>query len=249
MELFMVVRHREIDFASGALVFPGGSVDKHDRDERVRAITRGSDGLDDNTLALQVAAVREAFEECGVLLARKSGQSGIVAGDHASSLGEKYRKDLEAGNLGIAEMAVAEDLELAIDQLSYFAHWITPSHAPKRFDTHFFIAEAPEGHDLSHDGREAVDSIWITPDAAIKGADDGTYTIVTATRLNIQKIGRSSTPAEARATADASPVVTVQPDVTVTETGRILRIPIEAGYGFSEIDASHIPSASDKPKR
>ncbi len=234
LEIFMVVRHHEIDFASGALVFPGGSLDPGDRDPRLRGLCDGADQLDDDQLAVRVAATREAFEECGVLLLRSPASGRIVDGARAAALGETYRKPLEANEIGMADVAEAEGLRLALDEMTHFAHWITPVHLPKRFDTHFFLARAPDDHDLAHDGSEAVDSVWINPARALEEADAGKRTLIFATRLNLERVGRSNTVCEALDRTRQDPIVPVMPEVTKTETGRILRIPIEAGYGKSE---------------
>lgn len=234
LEIFMVVRHHQIDFASGALVFPGGSLDPSDRDPRLRALSDGADGIDDNELAVRVAAAREAFEECGVLLMRTSATGAMVDGARTAALGVKYREPLDRNDIGMADVAEAEGLRLALDELSHFAHWITPIRLPKRFDTHFYLARAPHDHDLAHDGSEAVDSVWINPNRALQEADEGKRTLIFATRLNLERIGRSRTVAEAIERTRHDPIVTVLPEIEKTETGRILRIPIEAGYGKSE---------------
>ena len=235
LELFMVVRHHQIDFASGALVFPGGSADRTDSDPRLRALADGVADVDDAMLAVMVAAAREAFEECGVLYARPVGSDALIGGAEAEALGERYRKGLEAGELGMADIAETEGLRLALDRLTHFAHWITPPHMPKRFDTHFFLAEAPTDHILAHDGHESVDSVWISPAQACAEADAGQRTVIFPTRLNIEKVGRSFTVAEAVDRALAEPVVTVLPESEKAEGGRIMRIPMEAGYGAAEL--------------
>lgn len=244
MELFMVVRHHQIDFASGALVFPGGSADPSDRDPRLRGLSDGVEHIDDAMLTVLVAAAREAFEECGVLFARAG--DDLVDGARADALGEMYRTDLEAGKLGLADIAEAEGLRLALDRLTHFAHWITPPHMPKRFDTHFFLAEAPGDHVLAHDGHESVDSVWITPTQVCAEADAGKRTVIFPTRLNIEKVGRSPTVAAAIAAAVAAPVVTVLPVTEKAEGGRIMRIPIEAGYGAAEL---HVAGGAGKAAR
>ncbi len=235
LELFMVVRHHQIDFASGALVFPGGSVDPTDSDPRLRALSEGVDDISDKALAVRVAAARESFEECGVLFARTERGGPLIDGARAAALGETYRKPLEAGEIGMADIAEREGLVLALDRLVHFAHWITPPHMPKRFDTHFYLAEAPGDHVLAHDGSESVDSIWVTPTQACEDADAGKLTVIFPTRLNVEKVGRSATVAEAVAAARAEPVVTVMPETEMVEGGRIMRIPLEAGYGAAEL--------------
>lgn len=233
LEVFMVVRHRKIEFASGAIVFPGGSLDASDRDPRLPALSDGADGLDEATLALRVAAAREAFEECGVLLARDPATGNLVDGKRAAKLGDLYRARLEADEIGMADVAEAEGLRLALDQLVRYAHWVTPVHMHKRFDTHFFLAPAPDDHDLTHDGNEAVDSVWLSPAQALAEAADGRRTMIFATRLNLERLDRCNNVADAMARAcdDEAGIVTVCPAMTMTETGRLLTIPVEAGYG------------------
>ena len=91
----------------------------------------------------------------------------------------------------------------------HHAHWITPAHMPKRYDTQFFLAEAPAAHVAVHDGHESVDSIWITPQDALTGTDEGRYKLVFATQMNLNKLARHATAADAMAAACAEPVVTV----------------------------------------
>ena len=234
IEVFMVVRHHRIDFATGALVFPGGKVEDADRDPRLRQRCRGGEDLSDAALAIRVACVREAFEEAGVLLARERGGGEYVGPDRLAAIAERWRLALEQDRAAMAEMAEAEDLEFATDALTRFAHWVTPEHMPKRFDTHFYLAEAPPAQVAAHDGRESVDSVWISRDALLKGQAEGRYTVLFPTRLNMEKLARSRTVAEACAAAAAAPVVPVLPEVEFVEGGRIMRIPEDAGYGRSE---------------
>lgn len=244
LEVFMVVRHHEIDFASGALVFPGGSVDEADHDPRLRARCADCNGLEGVEVAFRVAAVREAFEECGVLLARPAGGDVLVGPARLREIEACYRQALERGKTTMVEMVEREDLVIATDLLVPFAHWITPTLMPKRFDTVFFLAAAPEDHIAIHDGRESVDSVWTTPADACREADAGRRTVIFPTRVNIEKLGRSRTTEEALATARASRVVSVLPEVEKTPQGRIMRIPAEADYGFTEVHVAGSPGAS-----
>ena len=133
------------------------------------------------------------------------------------------------------DLAVREDLTLACDLMVPFARWITPARSPKRFDTWFFLAPVPEGQSGSHDRVESVDSLWISPDAALKAAADQTYNIVFATRCNLAKVGRGATVVEALENAKREQIVSVEPDVTILDDKRVsFKIPLEAGYGFEE---------------
>ncbi len=233
MEVFMVVRHHEIDFASGALVFPGGKADQPDFDPRLQAHLDGADS-DPDRRAIQVAAIREAFEECGILLARGEGQPDMLSGQRLASLAP-YRLQLQARDLTMLEFLQRENLRLACDRLTHFAHWITPENLPKRFDTHFFLAIAPKDHLAVHDGHESVDSVWIRPADALADGESGKRTVIFPTLRNIAKLGASATCQAAIAAAAKSPAVSVLPRIEKRADGTYLCIPVEAGYDISEM--------------
>ena len=239
LEVFMVVRHHAIDFASGALVFPGGRVEDSDH-----AFAAAIGAEDIAATAFRLAAIRETFEECGVLLARPRGSDALIGADELRLVEDEHRAKLNAGAIGFDAILSAHALHPATDQLVHYAHWITPAHQPKRYDTQFFLAEAPAEHIAVHDGHESVDSIWITPQAALDGTGAGRFKLVFATQMNLIKLARHATVAEAMANARASTVVTVQPRATKLDaTRRKLLIPIEAGYGGSEFIVD-LPPAS-----
>lgn len=227
LETFMVVRHHQIDFASGALVFPGGKVD--DGDYQVRDFCDGVEEADDTQVAMMAGAIREAFEECGILLAREANQQTLVSGEKLKTL-EHYRDPLNSGEVELKDFLEKEQLRLACDKLQHFAHWITPEMLPKRFDTHFYLALAPDDHLAIHDGHESVDSIWISPDNAIKGNADGTYTIIFPTRVNVELLGESATVAEALQDARNREVISILPWPEQRDDGNYICIPEGAGY-------------------
>jgi 8-oxo-dGTP pyrophosphatase MutT (NUDIX family) len=220
LEVFMVVRHHEIDFASGALVFPGGRMEVADA-ELAPEGAPFADGLDGTARALRIAAIREAFEECGVLLARPAGEERFVPAERASALDR---------SAPFAGLMARERLLPATDALVPFARWITPAFLPKRFDTHFFLALAPPDHALAHDGRETVDSLWIAPRDALEGKSER-FKLLFPTERNLWKLARHTDGVSALAAARAAPVVTVLPERIEVDGGPGLRIPPEAGYG------------------
>lgn len=232
MEVFMVVRHHQIDFASGALVFPGGKADPQDFDEALLPHIEGA-SADADMRAIQVSAIREAFEECGVLLAREQGSQSIISADRLAKL-EHYREPLNSGAVALLDFLRDEQLVLACDTLVHFAHWITPEMMPKRFDTHFYLAMAPADHVALHDGYESVDSVWIKPADALAEAEAGTKTVIFPTLRNIEMLAESSTPEQAIADAHARTIVPVLPWMERREDATYLRIPEEAGYTISE---------------
>jgi 8-oxo-dGTP pyrophosphatase MutT (NUDIX family) len=227
LEVFMVKRHHQIDFISGALVFPGGKVDRSDSEAGLSEFSDGAVGWNESLRALGTAAIREAFEESGILLARDSATGDFVHESRLSML-EPYRQALEKHETTLLELLRKERLRLALDQLVRFAHWITPDHMPKRFDTHFFIAPSPVGHAGRHDGRESVDSVWIGPEQAI--ADRKTWNVVFPTKLNLMKLARSRTVADALRNAAGEIPLTVTPWVEDSADGKLLRIREDAGY-------------------
>jgi hypothetical protein len=185
--------------------------------------------------SLFVAAGRETFEEAGLMLARRRGAQEIVDADAADRLVGAHRTRLLKGETTFLDILRGEDLVLAADLMLPFAHWITPERVPKRFDTHFFLVAAPVSQLGAHDGAESVEGLWIAPRQALEEAQAGARTLVFATRMNLTRLARYRTVAEAVAATRARPVVTVVPKVKHTSEGRWLQIPAEADYGVTEV--------------
>jgi len=233
LEVFMVVRHHQIDFASGALVFPGGKVDEADSHAGLRNHLPASQSTEDPLLSFKIASIREAFEECNILLARQKATGQLVGPERLVLLVESYRKNMQSGSISILEMAEKEDLELATDLLAHYSHWLTPTFMPKRFDTHFFIAIAPENQIAVHDGEESVDSVWIGPNDAMVKANSDKYTIIFPTLMNIEYLSKYSSADAAIEDANATKTVSVLPKMEITPEGKFLNIPAEAGYSVT----------------
>lgn len=236
LEVFMVVRHHQIDFASGALVFPGGKADPQDFEPALAPYLDGCTESDDMR-AIQVSAIREAFEECGILLARDSATvtaaDELVSGRRLTEL-EPYRTTLHDGSVAMLDFLEREQLRLACDCLVHFAHWVTPTMMPKRFDTHFFLAAAPADHLAVHDGHESVESVWIRPEEVLAQAARGERTVIFPTLRNVEKLAQFASVEAALRAAATQPVVRVEPWTERREDGTYLCIPPEAGYAVSE---------------
>ncbi|KIZ43342.1 MULTISPECIES: NUDIX hydrolase [Rhodopseudomonas] len=231
IEVFMMVRHYQIEFASGALVFPGGSVDAGDRDIIANpALYANADGYGEATLNFRIAALRETFEESGILLARPRGGSELIAASRAAEIEAAHRTALCEGKVAFAQVLADNELVLALDLMVPYAHWITPVGLPKRFDTWFFLAEAPPEQLGRHDGKESTDSIWLSPREALEGGASGRFTLPFPTTRNLIKLGKQPGVQAALADARDRPVVTVMPILTKDGDKRTLRIPAEAGY-------------------
>jgi 8-oxo-dGTP pyrophosphatase MutT (NUDIX family) len=245
LEVFMVVRHHAIDAFSGALVFPGGKLEEADGDPQLKARCAGADKISAGELKFRIAGVREAFEECGILLARKRGQRNLIAAADLKGIEERWRAKLAKDEASIVDLVEAEDLEIATDLMTPFAHWITPIFAPKRFDTWFYLAEAPEDQLALHDGSESVESVWIDPQAAIDEAAAGKRTLVHATTKNLELLAEGGTVTGALSQASERKIVTVQPWVEQRDGKRFLHIPEGAGYRnlIREMPPQPVPQA------
>ena len=205
IEVLLSRRAERGDHNSGAWVFPGGIVEPGD------ALAHAAcDGLDDveasrrlglasGGLDYYVAAIRECFEESGLLFARGDGEALVdLDGSDAARL-SPWRLALHRCEGSIADFCAAERLLLAVDRLVYLSHWLTPLGRPKRFDTRFFIAAAPSAQTAAHDGTELVEQLWIAPQEAL--ARSASLRLLTPTQKTLESIGRFATVAEAMAWA------------------------------------------------
>jgi 8-oxo-dGTP pyrophosphatase MutT (NUDIX family) len=231
IEVFMMVRHHEIEFSSGALVFPGGSVDAGDREivARPELYTSG-EGLSTAALAFRTAGIRETFEESGILLARQRGSGDLVDAKRAAEIAASSRAAVSEGKATFLNVLDEYGLVLALDLLVPYAHWITPEGLSKRFDTWFFLAAAPDEQLGRHDGKESTDSIWLSPGEAVEGGASGRFKLPFPTTRNLIRLSKQPDVRTALDDARARPIVTVMPVVTALNGRRQLRIPLEAGY-------------------
>ena len=231
IEVFMMVRHHEIEFSSGALVFPGGSVDAGDSDIIARPeLYSGGEGNDSAELSFKIAAIRETFEESGILLARPRSSNELVEAKQAAEIEACHRAALSERKTTFLDVLADSGMVLALDVLVPYARWITPEGMPKRFDTWFFLAAAPPEQLGAHDGRESTDSLWLSPREAIAGGASGRFKLPFPTTRNLIKLGKQPNLKAALDEARGKPVVTVMPVMTRLNGGRQLRIPLEAGY-------------------
>lgn len=195
IEVFMLQRTTNAAFASGMYVFPGGRVDDADGSGELDELC---DGLTDaeasdllriprGGLAYWVAAIRECFEEAGVLLARDERGSYVSLDDEASQQRFAHaRHEVHEGHLSLAELCRRENLRLAVDAIRYVSHWITPVGEKRRFDTRFFVAAAPSSQDPLHDDKETIASLWVAPTTALAKARRGELAMIPPTIANLE---------------------------------------------------------------
>ena len=249
IEVFMVVRHHQIDFASGALVFPGGKVDDSDYDEKlVNYVSKNND--DKKILHFKIAAIRESFEEANVLFANDKKEKKNINSKRLLEF-NIWREKFNNKNASMFKFAKDENITFSTNDLIPFAHWVTPEMMPKRFDTRFYIAKAPDGHEGLHDGTESVDSIWINPKDALDDCYERKRNIIFPTRLNLEKLSKSQSVDEAISNAKKDNIITVTPTIERDKSGSFLTIPKDAGYGEIKEPLNEIttPGASVLPSK
>lgn len=226
VETLLIERHLRSKFAAGDFVFPGGKVEADDNPEDAAAWCAGLDaaaaartlGLDDGRAALGfwIGAIREAFEEVGVLLAY--GPDGRLL-QAAGPRFRDHRRACQRDNRAFWDMVRAEKLCLATDRLTYFAHWITPEEHPLRFDTRFFAAEMPPGQTPVADEHEIVGVRWLEPGEALAAWKRGEISLRLPTMKNLALFDGAPSVAEALRRVSSREIPTIRPRL-VTEGGR-----------------------------
>jgi 8-oxo-dGTP pyrophosphatase MutT (NUDIX family) len=188
LEVLMVVRTHEVDFAGGAMVFPGGKVSDGDSKLALGDRLMGDDGLEVSESALRVSAMREGYEEVGILPALTA--SSAVARDADVACIDSVRRDVDRGRIGFVDVLRQADLRIDISAMVAFAHLITPELAAKRFDTWFYLCVAPLGQTARPDGSEIIAAEWLTPQRAMARGEDGTNFIMFPTRLVLERLAQ-----------------------------------------------------------
>jgi 8-oxo-dGTP pyrophosphatase MutT (NUDIX family) len=231
----MVTRHQQATFAAGALVFPGGKVDREDGDERWQESVDGWHSVPVNQRALRIAAIREVFEETGLLIALSSASHVCTAEAAAAA-----RRAVREGQLDFLDFARSAGIVFDATGPVPFAHWITPEAMPKRFDTHFYLVAADLEQQVAYDGLEITKAEWIAPAEALRLGRTKERIVGFPTRLNLQLLAESRTVSEALSSARQRPVITVQSRIEERAGGRVLTIPPDAGYGLVEEPVSEV---------
>jgi 8-oxo-dGTP pyrophosphatase MutT (NUDIX family) len=224
-EVLMVTRSGNSRFMAGLLVFPGGKVDAAD-------IEAG--GSED--VGFQLAAIREVFEEAGVLLASDADTDDLAPPERAEAVAGRWRAAVHKGEVPFSRVLEAELLTAGLPHLTYFANWVAPITAKVRFDTRFYAVLAPLELLAAHDGSELVDSRWVTPAEALAQFDAGQVQLAFPTRMNLMLMaGAGRTAAEVMAVLAARQVEKITTEVVRRPEGSLLRIPASAGYPVCEL--------------
>ncbi len=232
-DVYLTRRSTSSAFAPNAFVFPGGTIEAQDGSDAARGRTLG---LDDDRLArefraeisphlasseprvdrasaraLAIAALRELFEEAGVLLARTASGGPIPAPALGAPELERERGRVRGGALPFADFLADHDWFADAGALTLFSHWITPRSEPRRYNTHFFLAAAPAGQDALADAAETHDGLWISPREALARHERREVHVVYPTVKHLERLSAFHTVGEALSFARGKPIVTIMP--------------------------------------
>jgi len=228
LETFLLRRKQTLAFAAGAYVFPGGAVDPRDADHAIAwagpSPAEWAEVLrtDERTArGLVCAAVRETFEESGVLLAGPD--TGSVVADTSGDDWEADRRALVDRTLSFAEFLERRRLVLRSDLLKAWAHWITPEVEPRRYDTRFFVAALPAGQRTRDVGGESDGVVWMEPKTALARAAAGEMHLMPPTLRTLTEIAAFETISEVL--AHEREIVTIMPPAVEIDGEVVLLIP------------------------
>jgi 8-oxo-dGTP pyrophosphatase MutT (NUDIX family) len=240
-EILMLRRNIRSDFVGGAHVFPGGAVDDTDTNAEHlvygvsdEAASRRLD-LDRGGLAFYVACLRELFEEAGLLIAcDDAGRAVNLTDPHDVARMAAHRRAVNAGELDFLSMIEGEGLRLDLRGLEYVAHWITPVGPPRRYDTRFFVALAPNGQFATHDAGETVADLWVRPHEALGAHARGEFEMMFPTVRNLQAIAHFSSSDEVLDYARSlRSIVPVRPQIVERDGAMVIVTPGDEGYSVA----------------
>lgn len=221
IEVFMLRRTLNAMFGGGMYVFPGGRVETADGDDLDRAH--------------RLAAIRECFEEAGVLLAHTPGTFETIADGHPA-LAE--RTGVHDGSIDLLTLCDEHGLEPAIEQLVWVSHWITPRReTPRRFDTRFYLVPAPAGQSSAHDDNETIASLWVRPSDALQRQAAGELMMMPPTITNLQFLAQFDTVDAAMSTARTLPPPrAILPKIRFDAEGKMAGIALPDDADYDSLD-------------
>ena len=258
-QVFMVRRELSQNFLAGVCVFPGGKMDEQDRDEDLALLARGIDGtqarallnepdLDECTaLGLFCAAIRELFEEAGILLAYTSNGSPIDFTDQGTrERFNDYRRAIHEKELSLKDLARQENLTLAVDSIMPYSRWIAPGAVKKRFDTRFFLCRLPLGQKTDYDPVELMSYEWRTPGEILKQAISGEIKLIPPTLKTIHELSAFDHIDHLYRYAQSRPIYPILPEVYAEEDSIVMKLPHDPEYSLQDYKQPAIP---DEPSR
>lgn len=232
-EVLMIERHADIKFAGGAMVFPGGRIDEADASPDWEKCCTGLEARVPAEHAPCIAAIREAFEETGILLARNAG--GAMVDDQFTQSLDSRRNDVERDAGLFVDLIRAENLQLACDTLHLFARWQPPKEAQhRRYHTWFFAAKTPFGQSAREDGNEATEVLWTTPQSVLDARESGERKMIFPTVRNVELLNISDNAEAVFEFAGRRQIEAVEPRVVERDGSKFVTIPDHLGYPVTE---------------
>jgi len=251
-EVLLMRRHAKQNFMGKAFVYPGGQIDDADCNPGLADYTNGisaetarqwwhdPDAPDERALGYFFAAVRETFEESGVLLAGLQSGENIDFTDAAvQKRFSEYRMKIHQKEMTLEDLAKREKLVFRLDRLIPFAHWITPELESKRFDTRFFLAPIPSGQKPVHDSIEMTETLWTTPKDALKRQKAGEILLMPPTIKTLEEMSLFSSISSLFSYASSLNIKTNLPQISTEGDDIVIKLPHDPEYTIAEFKQSH----------
>ncbi|OGQ14055.1 MAG: hypothetical protein A2026_20190 [Deltaproteobacteria bacterium RBG_19FT_COMBO_46_12] len=241
-EVFLLKRHEKSSFMGGNFVYPGGRVDRGDGSLESCSFSKGMTFEEaqnilggtispEESFAHWIAGVRELFEEAGILFAYdQRGNLFRIKSREEQEKFSNYRIQLQKGKLTICQMIQEEKLLFALDQIHYYAHWITPEARSERFDTRFFLARYPSGQEASHDHKETTAGVWLIPQKALEENLIGEVILSPPTLKTLEDLSRFKTIDEVFTSLRNSEIRPILPVLTKISSGPLIIFPWDPEY-------------------
>jgi 8-oxo-dGTP pyrophosphatase MutT (NUDIX family) len=258
-EVLLMRRHRNQNSFGNAFVFPGGILEEEDCNpkladytvvtsvEEIKGLLNESSISDEKALGLLYAAIRETFEESGVILAVfKSGRNINFKDPKIRKRFAGYRIMVYQNKMSLSELAEEEKLVFSLNQLTPFAHWITPEPETARFDTRFFLAQMPLGQEPIHDAVEMTETLWTTPAEALKKQKADEILLMPPTLVILEEISRFSSLSELLGFASSHTIQTILPQVLSGGEGRVILLPHDPEYSIEEYKQPYRPKTTSR---
>ena len=251
-EVLLMRRHARQSFMGKAFVYPGGQLDDSDCDpgladrangltaEQAKQFLNEPDLSDEMALGLFFAAVRETFEESGVLLAQwASGEKIDFTDNQTRQRFARYRDRIHDQEMTLRDLAGKENLAFRLNDLRPYARWVTPEAEKKRFDTRFFLATLPAGQKPLHDSREMTETLWVKPEKALLKQNKGDMLLMPPTMKTLEEMANQSSLSDMFALASPTSIQPIMPQVAIEGDSIVIKLPHDPDYTIAERKQPH----------
>jgi 8-oxo-dGTP pyrophosphatase MutT (NUDIX family) len=251
-EVLLMRRHARQSFMAKAFVYPGGQLDDADCHPELAAVAGNmtaeaaqqflneSDISHAKALGLFFTAVRETFEESGILLARKtSGRQLDFADKETRQRFARYRAMILQQEMTLRDLARKENLVFRLNDLKPYARWVTPVVEKKRFDTRFFLAAMPPGQKPVHDSREMTETLWIEPERALLKQIKGDMLLMPPTLKTLEELANQSSLSDLSSQASSTTIQPIMPQVSAEGDSIVIKLPHDPEYSIAELKQPH----------